>query len=326
MLGGIIMMMKGWLFTKTNVPLTLVEKEIPKPAPGEVIIKTGACGICHSDVGVMRDEGWLTMMKLPVIMGHECAGTIIEVGKGVKDFKVGDRVAICPTGPSGKGAPGYLYDGGFGTHVVANALDLVRVPDNLTMAEAAMATDAGMTSYHAIFTIGKARKEMNVALIGIGGLGQVGLQALIASGFKNVYAVDVRDDAIALAKKLGAKEVVRNIKDLKDKYLDLVVDFAGFGVTTTEALETVVRNGTVVLVGMGRLEFKVNVTDFIVGQKRVLGSNGGDKEDIAAIYELISAGKLTPKLTIIKPSEIPDGILMLEQGKVQGRLVAVYEE
>lgn len=320
------MMMKGWQFTKTNAPLTLVEKEIPKALPGEVVIKTGACGLCHSDVGVLRDEGWLSMMKVPIIMGHECAGTIIEIGEGVKDFKVGDRVAICPTGPSGKGAPGYLYDGGFGTHVQANAQDLVLVPEGLTMAEAAAATDAGMTSYHAIFTIGKARPDMNIALIGIGGLGQFGLQTLLASGFKNVYAVDISEAALELAQKIGAKKVVRNIKDLKDKNLDLIVDFAGFGITTTEAIETVVHGGTVVLVGMGRLEFKVNVADFIVGQKRVLASIGGTKEGIAAIYELMKSGKLTPKLTKIKPSEIPEGILLLEQGKVQGRLVACYED
>ena len=90
-------MMKGWLFTRTNEPLKLVEKEIPKAKPGYVVIRTGACGICHSDVGTLRDESWMSIMNLPVIMGHENAGTIIEVGKGVTNFKVGDRVAICPT-------------------------------------------------------------------------------------------------------------------------------------------------------------------------------------------------------------------------------------
>ena len=71
-------MMKGWLFTRTNEPLKLVEKEIPKAKPGYVVIRTGACGICHSDVGTLRDEGWMSIMNLPVIMGHENAGTIID--------------------------------------------------------------------------------------------------------------------------------------------------------------------------------------------------------------------------------------------------------
>ncbi len=319
-------MMKGWLFTRTNEPLKLVEKEIPKAKPGYVVIRTGACGICHSDVGTLRDEGWMSIMNLPVIMGHENAGTIIEVGKGVTDFKVGDRVAICPTGPSGAGAPGYSYDGGFGTHIHAPAADLVLVPKGIRMADAAAATDAGMTSYHAIFNRGEAKPEMNIGIIGIGGLGQCGLQALIASGFKNVYAVDINEHARDLAKKIGAKEVGKDIKEFKDKNLNLIVDFAGFGQTTTDAIETLAFGGTCVLVGMGRLEFKVNVMDFITQSKKVIASNGGTKEDIAAIYKLMAAGKLKPMLHEIKPSYIPKGIEELEQGKVKGRLVAVYEE
>ncbi|NMA05187.1 MAG: zinc-binding dehydrogenase [Acholeplasmataceae bacterium] len=319
-------MKKGWQFTKTNEPLKLVKMEIPKAKPGEVILRTGACGICHTDVGVLHDEGWLSIMNVPIIMGHECAGTIIEVGKGVTEFKVGDRVAVCPTGPSGKGAPGFRYDGGFGTHMKAAAADLVKVPKGLTMAEAASATDAGMTSYHAIFTRGKAKPEMNIALIGIGGLGQFGLQALIAAGFENVYAVDVNDHAIELAKKLGAKKVVRNIKELKDKNLNLIVDFAGYGQTTTDAIETLAWGGTCVLVGMAKLEFKVNVTDFITGSKKIVASNGGTKEDIAAIYDLMCTGKLTPLLHQVKFDDLPAGIKELEAGKVQGRLVVVYEK
>lgn len=317
---------KGWEFTKTGVPLKLVEKEIPHAKPGEVVIRTGACGICHSDVGTLKDEGWMALLAPPVIMGHENAGTIIEVGKGVKGFKVGDRVAVCPTGPSGKGAPGYLYDGGFGTHIECNALDIVKMPDNLTMAEAAAATDAGMTSYHAIFTVGGAKPHMNIALIGIGGLGQFGLQALIAKGFKNVFAVDVSEQARELAKEIGAKKVVSCITELKDEKLDLVVDFAGFGVTTTQGVKALVPGGTLVLVGMGRLEFSIEVTDFIVNEKKILASVGGNVQDVKEVLDLMATGRLKPMLHKIRFEDIPQGILELEQGKVKGRLVAVYEE
>lgn len=317
--------MKGWQFTKTKEPLKLVEQDVPKADEGYVVIKTGAAGICHSDVGALNDEGWMSLMNVPVIMGHENAGTIIETGAGVTDFKVGDRVAICPTGPSGL-APGYAYDGGFGTHIHAPASDLVAVPDELSMEEAASATDAGMTSYHAIFTRGEATPDMKVALIGIGGLGQFGLQACVAAGIENVYAVDVSEDARKLAKDLGAKDVAANIKDFKDLDLDLIVDYAGFGITTTEALETVRHSGKVVLVGMGKLETTVNVTDFITGSKVLIASNGGTPQDIADIYELMAEGKLTPTLSKISFDEIPEGIQRLEDGKVKGRLVAVYED
>ena len=317
--------MKGWLFTKTKEPLKLVEKENPKPGQGEVVLKTGACGLCHSDVGALNDEGWMSLINAPVIMGHEVAGTIIELGEGVEGFNEGDRVAICPTGPSGK-APGYAYDGGYGTIVCAPASDLVPVPDEISIEAAASATDAGMTSYHALFNRGQATKDMKVGLIGIGGLGQFALQAAVASGIEEIYACDTSAEARELAKNIGAKEVVEDIKDLKDKDLDLIVDYAGFGVTTTDALLTVGHGGTVVLVGMGKLETTVEVTDFITGSKKLIASNGGTKEDIAAIYKLMAEGKLTPKLDKISFEDIPNGIKRLENHEVSGRLVAVFED
>jgi len=318
------MTMKGWQFTKTNVPLELVEKEIPKADKNRVVIKTGAVGICHSDVGALQDEGWMALMDAPVIMGHENAGTIIEIGEGVTDFEVGDRVAICPTGPSGT-APGYAYDGGFGTHIHAPASDLVKVPDGLSMKEAASATDAGMTSYHALFTRGGAKKGMKVGLIGIGGLGQFALQALKAKGIDEIYAADTSENARDIAKKLGAKEVSDDIKKFEDKELDLIVDYAGFDVTTSDALKTVKHSGKVVLVGMGKLQTTIDVTDFITGSKTLIASNGGTPQDIADIYELMASGDLTPTLTEIDFKDIPDGIEKLKRHEVTGRLVAIYK-
>ena len=127
-------MKKGWQFTKTNEPLKLVKMEIPKAKPGEVILRTGACGICHTDVGVLHDEGWLSIMNVPLLWDMNVRELLLRF-ESVTEFKVGDRVAVCPTGPSGKGAPGFRYDGGFGTHMKAVAADLVKVPKGLTMAE-----------------------------------------------------------------------------------------------------------------------------------------------------------------------------------------------
>lgn len=301
-----------------------MEKETPKAQEGYVIIDTKAVGICHSDVGVLEDEGWMSLLDVPVIMGHENAGTISEIGEGVKDFEVGERVAICPTGPSGK-APGYAYDGGFGTKMHAPASDLVKVPDELSFKEAASATDAGMTSYHSIFTRGKTQPGMKIGLVGIGGLGQFGLQALIAKGYEAVYAVDTNEEARELAKELGAKVVVSDVKELKDENLDLIVDFAGAGDTVRDSVETVGFKGTVVLVGMASLEATVNVTDFITGFKKLVASNGGTPQDIADIYDLMASGKLTPTLTEISFEDIPEGIEQLKRGEVMGRLVAIYD-
>lgn len=319
------MVMKGWQFTKTNEPLELVEKEAPSADKDRVVIKTGAVGICHSDVGALEDEGWMSLMDAPVIMGHENAGTILEVGENVTDFEVGDRVAICLIGPSGT-APGYVYDGGFGAHIHAPASDLVKVPEGLSMKQAASATDAGMTSYHAVFTRGGAEKGMKIGLIGIGGLGQFALQALKAKGFDDIYAADVSENARKFAEDLGAKKVAEDIKEFKDEELDLIVDYAGFDVTTSDALKTVKHSGTVVLVGMGKLKTTIDVTDFITGSKKLIASNGGTPEDIADIYELMASGDLTPTLTEIEFKDIPEGIEKLKNHEVTGRLVAIYKD
>jgi len=317
--------MKGWQFVDTNQPLELVEKEDPKVETGKVIIDLKVAGLCHSDVGVLRDPGWKELLgELPVIMGHEVAGVISEVGEGVTDYEVGEKVALCPTGPSGM-APGYAYDGGFGTKVLAPAEDLVKIPDNVSFEQAAAGTDAGMTSYHATFTKGGVKEGMTVGMIGIGGLGQIAMEAAIAKG-ATVYAVDTSPNAQKLAKDLGAAGVFESAKELEPFEPEVIIDFAGFDTTTREALEVIGFQGTVVLVGMGKLETTLNVTSLITKQATLVGSNGGTKKDIAEIYELFASGKVSPKITEITFDEIPEGIQMLENNEVTGRLVANMEK
>lgn len=317
--------MKGWQFVETNEPLELVEKEDPKVEAGKVVIDTKVAGLCHSDVGVLRDEGWKALLgELPVIMGHEVAGIISEVGEGVTDYKVGDKVAVCPTGPSGM-APGYAYDGGFGTKVLAPAEDLVMIPDGVSFAQAAAGTDAGMTSYHATFNKGGVKEGMTVGMIGIGGLGQIALEAAVAKG-ATVYAIDTNPNARKLAEDLGAAGTYESVKEIEPFKPEVIIDFAGFDITTREALESIGFQGKVVLVGMGKLETTLNVTSLITKQATLVGSNGGTKQDIEEIYELFASGKVNPKITEITFDEIPEGIQMLEDNKVTGRLVANMEK
>lgn len=317
--------MKGWQFVETNEPLQLVEKEDPKVEAGKVVIDTKVAGLCHSDVGVLKDPGWKALLgELPVIMGHEVAGVISQVGEGVTEYQVGDKVAVCPTGPS-KTAPGYAYDGGFGTKVLAPVEDLVKIPDGVSFAQAAAGTDAGMTSYHAAFTKGGIKPGMTVGMIGIGGLGQIALEAAIAIG-ATVYAVDLNPKARELAEKLGAAGVYENVKDIAQFEPEVIVDYAGFDVTTREALESVAFQGKVVLVGMGKLETTLNVTSLITKQATLVGSNGGTKKDIEEIYALFASGKVNPTITEISFDEIPEGLQMLADHKVTGRLVANMEK
>jgi len=87
--------MKAWHFLRTGQPLTPVDIPVPVAGPGQVLLQVGGCGLCHTDVGVMEDEGWLsTLVKLPIVMGHEVAGTIIALGPEVADWRIGDRVGV----------------------------------------------------------------------------------------------------------------------------------------------------------------------------------------------------------------------------------------
>ncbi|OCA94620.1 zinc-binding dehydrogenase [Actinobaculum suis] len=316
--------MKAWQFIKTGEPLQLAEVPEPKAGPGEVVIDMKAAGLCHSDVGLLEDEGWLSLLaKTPITIGHENAGVVAEVGEGVTDFQVGDRVGVCPTA-DGVGAPGYGFDGGFAPKMAVDARALVPLPDGVDFANGAAATDAGMTSYAALVRQGGAKKGDTVGIIGLGGLGQIAARVAVLMGCE-VYVAEINEDVWKLAREIGAKDVRKSIADFADVTFDLIVDYAGFGTTTAQAVDGIRRDGTVVVAGMGRLEATISTKSLILNQCRLIGSNGGTKEDVAGVYEYMATGKLNPQLTKISFEEIPEGIDKLRQGKVVGRLIAVYE-
>ncbi len=322
--------MKGWEFTDTHIPLKLVEKPDPVAKPGYVAIEVKAAGLCHSDVAALEDPGWIGIITAhPLYMGHENAGVIIEVGEGVKGFKVGDRVGIAPisarlTAEAG-GRPwavGYQTDGGYADKLLVPDDCLVPLPDGVSFLEGAAATDAGMTSYHALYKVGGVKPGMKVGMIGIGGLGQFAAGMALIDGCE-VFAVDKSPEARQLAKEMGIQHVYENVSDMADAQCDVIVDYAGFGETTANALEAVAKFGKVVVVGMGKLETTINTSTLILKQAQVLGSNGGTAKDISDVYNYFATGKLKPQLHSITFDEIPEGLERLHRGEVRGRLVAV---
>lgn len=188
----------------------------------------------------------------------------------------------------------------------------------------ATGTDAGMTSYHAMFQKGGAKAGMKIGVIGIGGLGQMAARAAIVAGCE-VYAADVSPKARELAKEIGCKVVVEDVKELASYQPELIVDYAGFGNTTADAIDTVAVGGTVVLVGMGKLKSTIDTSNLILKSVQLKGSLGGTVEDIVAIYELMSQGHLNPTISEITFEEIADGLERLERHEVTGRLVAILD-
>lgn len=317
--------MKGWLFTGTGIPLKLIEKEDPTATQDQVVVEVKAAGLCHSDVAALQDPGWMPLFPNgPVIMGHECAGVVIEVGEGVTNLKVGDRVGVNPLDQDTREATGYNYDGGYATKVRVPAKQCVKIPEGVSFVEGAAATDAGLTSYHALFAIGQAKAGMKVGIVGVGGLGQFAVQMALIKGCE-VYGVDVSEEAKQLAEQIGCKKVYDNVLDLKEVECDLIIDFAGYGKTTSDSLEAIKPKGTVVIVGMGILTSEINTYLMITKEIKLLGSNGGTIEDLKGVYDCFATGKMKPQLTTIPFEEIDKGIEKLKNHEVKGRLVAIFE-
>lgn len=317
--------MKGWEFSGTNIPLKIVEKPDPVAKPGYVVIKSLAGGLCHSDVSALEHDSWMPLFKVPVIMGHECCGRIVEVGEGVEGYKVGDIVAVCPMDAKDGTTPGYTRDGCYGTMTTAPVEQLVKVPEGVTPAQAAASTDAGMTSRHAIVVNGGIKPGMKVGVIGIGGLGQIGMRIAVLKGC-DVYVATRKPEAQELARSLGAKDVKANIKEFADVGLDVIVDYAGGGVTTSDAVETVKYGGRVVIVGMAKDFTQINTMAMITKHVTLVGSVGGHVEDIADCLALMATGDLKPNIETIRFDQIGEGIERLARGEVKGRLVAVYDD
>lgn len=315
--------MQAWQWTGTGRPLTQHDVPVPTPGADEVLLRVRAAGMCHSDVGELDEPSWAaSITRNPITLGHEIAGEILAVGADVRDWRPGQRVGVHPLGRT---VPGYSRDGGYASHHLAPASDLVAVPDGLSDERAAVGTDAGMTSYHAVATVAGVAPGMRVGVIGLGGLGQLGAQLAVHLGAE-VHAADTDAGALALAEGWGMAGTYPDADALRGLGLDAVVDFAGFGTTTEAAVHAIKVGGTVVMVGLGAEHTTLTTADVIHQKARILGTTGGTREDVAACYALLEKGVLVPVVERLRFADVPEGIDRLREGRVRGRLVVVPDE
>ncbi|ALG10093.1 zinc-binding dehydrogenase [Kibdelosporangium phytohabitans] len=307
--------MRAWRLTAAGQPLRLTRLPDPTAGPGEVVLRTMAAGLCQTDVSFAR--GTLAGAAVPIVLGHETAGVITQTGAGVEDFAVGDRVAI----RTGMDAPGVTSDGGFAALVRVPAQRLVPIPDGVSFPQAAVATDAGLSSYHALHAKGGLRPGMKVGIISIGGLGSFGVQIAAAAG-ADVTAV-VRKAALApTARRLGATTVVRSAAELAGLELDLVVDFAGYSETITGAVDGIRHSGRVVVVGIEDPVAHIPIGQLVLKNAEIVGANAGTSDELRHLLAMIADGTVTPLITTIGFDDIPGALDQLAQGGVAGRLVA----
>ncbi|MER0443891.1 zinc-binding dehydrogenase [Streptomyces sp. Edi4] len=315
--------MKAIRFAGAGRPLSLETVPDPEPGPGWVVVDIEAAGLCHSDLHIMSgmDLGDLTV-KSPVTLGHEGAGVISSVGEGVGDFAVGDRVGIAlVTHPveEARFAPGVGHDGAFAERELAHVSTLVRIPDGVTFAEAAVATDSVATAYHAVRAAGSVRQGATVGVVGLGGLGLNGVRIAKLLG-ATVYGVDINPAAHGPAFEAGATACFQDTRELVAERPDVIVDFVGAATTTGPAVESVRPGGRVVLVGLGAAVASIPVASLVMRNVQLIGSLGASKEELREVYELIARGALKPAVQEVPFAELPAAMDRLARGEVRGRL------
>src|SRR6201987_1860628 len=208
--------MKAAQIPRPGADFEIVERKIPEPGAGQVLIKVKACGVCHSDV--LTKEGSWPGIQYPRVPGHEVAGIIDEVGAGVSEWKKGQRVGVgwhggqdntcvaCRRGDfrncRNLKIPGISYDGGYQQYMVAPVEALAAIPQSLSDVEAAPLLCAGITTFNALRHSGALPSDL-VAVQGIGGLGHLGIQFANKFGYK-IAAIGRGSENASLAKKLGA--------------------------------------------------------------------------------------------------------------------------
>jgi propanol-preferring alcohol dehydrogenase len=163
----------------------------------------------------------------------------------------------------------------------------MKLPDAVDFVQAATATDAGQTAHGAVIGAGKVRAEERVGIIGLGGLGLTGARIAVLAGAQ-VYAADPKHDTWDLAKELGVHEIFEDASELAGVDLDVIVDFAGFGTTTANAITAVRPAGRVIQVGLGSSEATIPTSQLVLKGVTLRGARGGRPRDFEAVIDLIA--------------------------------------
>ncbi|KAG4425976.1 hypothetical protein IFR04_000920 [Cadophora malorum] len=318
--------MKAFQFHTIAKGLELKDVPIPKPGKDQLLVQVKAAGLCHTDCNVISGKDDMLFWQRPITLGHEIAGIVIELGPGVTEFMTGERVT-CVTGVTHPitihdvtTSAGIGYDGGYAEYVLFNTVKTLRIPDGVSFAQAAAATDALATAYHAL-SEARVAPNQKVGIIGLGGLGlsAVGIATFLGA---KVYGVDIHTKTYMYALQSGATLCATSIAKFAGVQFDSVIDFAGVGVTTAAAAKAVKPGGRVILVGLGVKECKLSTYDFVALGVTLKGSAGASKKEVEEVLQLVAERKLSPILEEIAFKDIKKGLDRLEEGTALGRLYA----
>ncbi|AEI67432.1 alcohol dehydrogenase [Corallococcus macrosporus] len=288
--------MKAVQVKQAKGPLEVVERDVPEPGPGQVLIAVDACGVCHSDA--ITKEGWMPV-QYPRVPGHEVVGRIDRVGPGVTVWKAGQHVGVgwhgghcgqCPACRVGdfvtcdfQQVCGISYDGGYADYMLAPQEALARVPDGMKSEDAAPLLCAGVTTFNSLRNMG-AKPGSLVAVQGIGGLGHLAIQFARKLGFRTV-AISRGEDKRKLAMELGAHEYIDTEKGDVSKALQalggarVIMMTASSSSLAAGLIGGLGRDGVLLLLGAGTEPIPVTSLQLIMKRNRVQGWPSGVPQD-----------------------------------------------
>jgi len=309
----------------------VTERPDPTPAPGEVLVEVGACGICGTDLHIVAGE--FPPTPYPIVPGHEFAGRVVAVGSDVfPGINEGDRVAVDPSlfcghcGPcraghgnlcANWGATGDTDDGAFAQYVSVPARTVFPLPDELTFQQGALVEPLSC-AVHGMRRLGPWLGD-SVLVVGAGTMGLLLEQLLVQGGARRVVVVDRNRARLPLAEQLGAHAVAADVAELDGERFDVAVDVTGVAPAIESAFEALERGGRFMLFGVAPQEARISLSPFriyndeitIVGSMAVLNSYG-------AALDLMTAGRVQsePLLTHAVPLEqFPDALDLVRAGE-----------
>lgn len=328
------MTMKAAIFYGPNQPLKVEVVPKPKVEAGDILVKVAACGCCHTDLHYM-DHGVPTFKKPPMILGHEISGNIAEVGEGVTNFKVGDRVLLpavsscgtCVNCRSGREnicmnmqMPGNNFDGGFAEYFKIQAKDAFHLPEEIPLQEGCIIADAITTPFHAIRNRAQVKAGDTVVIFGCGGIGINMVQMAAAVG-GSVIAVDLAEEKLEMAKKFGAiatvnpkdvESVPKAVRKLTGGGADHSIECIGNPKTMEQAYDCLRIGGRFTMVGYSEKPMTLNAARMQYREMEVIGSLGCGMVDYPKCIEMVRIGKIqvvpmvTAKFTLDQINEAFD--------------------
>jgi alcohol dehydrogenase len=351
-------------------PLSIAQVELNAPGPGEILVKMGAAGLCHSDLSVINGD---RPRPTPMALGHEAAGIVEQVGAGVDDLKKGDHVvlvfvpscghcapcaegrpALCELGAAantqgtllsgerrifrdGKPIHHHMGCSAFAEYAVVSRRSAVKIDPELPLEEAALFGCAVLTGVGAVVNTAQVRAGQTVAIVGLGGVGLASLLGAVACGARQVVAVDLADDKLALAKSLGATDtfnaddenVVQKVKDATKGGVDFAIEMAGSIRAFDTAYRITRRGGTTITAGLPppTATWAMPTTNLVAEERTIKGSYIGTcvpSRDLPRYIELYRRGKLPVNRLMsgrLKLEDINSGFDLLHEGKAVRQVV-----